>query len=132
MCGLEYEPGGGRCRERGCALAFGGCRLHHCPRCGYETPDESGSVLARWVRRLLDRGPAAAKPRATLADLGPGCEATVTAIDGDAGLVARLTGQGLTPGTVVRLVQRVPSYVFEVGETTLAVERSVAEGIRIR
>ena len=40
--------------------------------------------------------------------------------------------QGLAPGVAVHLVQRSPSYVIEMGETTLALERSVAQVIAVR
>jgi Fe2+ transport system protein FeoA len=129
LCGLVYEPGRGECRARGCPLSVG-CRTRHCPRCGYTVPDEEGSVLARWVRRMLG-GTAAAPPR-TLAELPAGGDAVVAALEGDPALLLRLTAQGLSPGVPVHLVQRVPAYVVEVGETTLALERQVAETIRLR
>jgi len=129
LCGLTYEPGGGDCRARGCPLASG-CRMRHCPRCGYAVPDEEGSVLARWLRRVFG-GKAAGAPR-TLADLSAGAEAVVDALEGEPALRARLGAQGLARGVAVRLVQRVPAYVVEVGETTLALERRVAEAIRLR
>ena len=75
---------------------------------------------------------ASAGPSSTLADLRPGDEALLDGIDGDPALAARLTAQGLAPGVAVHLVQRFPSYVLEVGSTTLAVERRVARAILIR
>jgi len=47
-------------------------------------------------------------------------------------LLTRLTAQGLAPGVAVHLLQRSPTYVIEVGETTLALERRVAEAIVLR
>lgn len=131
LCGFAYEPGGETCRERGCPLAVTGCRTLHCPRCGYAVPDESASLLARWVRRLLGR-PTPIPGAPTLADLPPGATAVVDRLTGEPGLLARLTAQGLTPGIAVHLVQHAPSVVVELGETTLALERRVAESIRIR
>jgi ferrous iron transport protein A len=132
LCGFPYEPGGSACRARGCPLAGPGCRTLHCPRCGYTVPDESASVLARWFRRLFPARPVPASGRRTLADLRPGEEAVVEAVEGDPARRARLTAQGLAPGVPIALVQRVPSFVLEIGETTLAVERRVAEGIQLR
>jgi Fe2+ transport system protein FeoA len=145
---MEYTPGGRACREHGCPLAFGACRTRHCPGCGYTVPDEGASVLARWVRRLFGQAPAATddavgaafpgdaaplggptRPR-TLADLRTGEEAVVARVTGDASIA--ITGHGLVPGLRVRLVQRVPSYVVELGETTLALERSVAAQVELR
>ncbi len=130
FCGLRYEPGGGTCREHGCPLAAAGCRTLHCPRCGYAVPDENESVAARWVRRLFGPGPA--KDAQTLADLSPGEEATIDRLLGQPALRARLSAQGLTPGVGLRLLQRRPSFVVEVGETTLALERSVARQVGLR
>jgi Fe2+ transport system protein FeoA len=132
LCGLAYAPGGVACRERACPLAFLGCTTDHCPRCGYATPDERGSLLARWTRRLLAR-PAAPRAAASdrLADLGPGKAARVAEIAGDVELRSRLTAQGLVPGAEIRLVQTWPAFIVEMGETTLAFERRVAEAIRV-
>lgn len=44
----------------------------------------------------------------------------------------RLGSLGVLPGSVVKLVQRRPSYVVEVDQTTLAVEREVADGIYVK
>jgi len=130
LCGLEYEPGGSTCREHGCPVAFGGCATRHCPRCGYTMPDEERSVAVRLVRRLLTRRP---RPSAgTLADLPAGARAVVESIAGDPGLQARLTAQGLAPGVAIHVIQRVPTYVVEVGETTIALEHRVATAVKLR
>ena len=130
LCGFEFEPGGAACAERGCPFAGAGCRTVDCPRCGYAVPDERQSRLARWVRRLFAPAASDGGPR-TLADLRPGESGVLEGIDGEPALAARLTAQGLAPGVTVHLVQRSPSYVIEVGETTLALERRVADVIRV-
>ena len=130
LCGLEYEPGGSTCREHGCPVAFGGCATRHCPRCGYTMPDEEKSAAARLVRRLLTRRP---RPAAgTLADLPAGGHGVVERIGGDPGLQARLTAQGLAPGVPVHVIQRVPTYVVEVEETTIALEHRVAAAVTLK
>ena len=130
LCGLEYEPGGSTCREHGCPVAFGSCATRHCPRCGYTMPDEEKSVAARLVRKLLSRRP---RPSAgTLADLPAGAFGVVESIGGDPGLQTRLTAQGLAPGVAVHVVQRVPTFVVEVGETTIALEHRVAAAVRLK
>jgi Fe2+ transport system protein FeoA len=131
LCGFAFEPGGAACAARGCPFAGAGCRTLDCPRCGYAVPDEDKSRLARWVRRLFARTAAVGAPR-TLADLASGQDAVLDGIEGEPALAARLTAQGLASGVAIHLLQRHPSYVIEVGEATLAVERSVARVIRIR
>lgn len=133
LCGFAFEPGGGACAERGCPLAGAGCRTLDCPRCGYAVPDERASRLAGWVRRLFGPAAAGTRPRPrTLAGLRPGEEGVLEGLDAEPALAARLTAQGLAPGVTLHLVQRAPSYVIEVGAATLAVERRVAQAMRIR
>jgi Fe2+ transport system protein FeoA len=129
LCGLEYVPGGSTCREHACPVALGGCATRHCPRCGYSMPDEEKSVASRLVRRLLTRR---SRHAGTLAELPAGATAVVESIGGDPALQARLTAQGLAPGVAVHVVQRVPTHVVEVGETTIAIEHRVAAVVKLR
>jgi Fe2+ transport system protein FeoA len=130
LCGLKYTPGGDTCREHGCPLSFGRCATRHCPRCGYTIPDEERSVAVRLVRRLLGRRePMAA---GSLAELPAGGRGVVSRLEGDPELLSRLTAQGVAPGMSVHLLQRNPTFVMEIGETTIAVERRVAQAIRLR
>ena len=129
LCGFAYVPGGDSCREHGCPIALGGCATRHCPRCGYTMPDEERSTAARLVRRLFRPRP---RPAAgTVAELPAGAFGVVERIEGDAALQARLTAQGLAPGVALHVLQRRPTFVIELGETTIALERRVAEAIRL-
>lgn len=130
LCSFEYVPGGDSCREHGCPIAFGTCATRHCPRCGYTMPDEERSASARFIRKLLGARPRRA--RGTLAELPSGSFGVVERIEGDPALQARLTAQGLAPGVAVHVLQRTPTWVIEVGETTIALERRVAEGIVLK
>jgi Fe2+ transport system protein FeoA len=130
LCAFEYVPGGDSCREKGCPVSLGGCATRHCPRCGYTMPDEERSVAARFVRRLFR--PRSRPAAETLADLPAGASGVVASIEGDPGLQARLTAQGLAPGIGVHVVQRVPTYVVEVGETMIALESRVAAAVKLQ
>ena len=133
LCGLEYEPGGDTCKDHGCPIAIGGCATQHCPRCGYTMPDESKSSAARLIRKLFRRS--AAKPAAiagSLAELPAGSTGIVERLEGDPELLARLTAQGVAPGVSLHLLQRLPTFVIEVGETTIGLERDVAAAIVLR
>ena len=136
LCGFVYEPGGDTCRTSGCPLASSSCQKLHCPRCGYSVPDEGASAVARWVRRIFAGTPPQmteddAAPR-RLTDLPAGTRATIERIEGSPTLAAQLSAQGLVAGTAVDLKQRQPCFVVEMGETTLAMESSVAAGIWVR
>jgi Fe2+ transport system protein FeoA len=130
LCGFDYVPGGETCREKGCPVAFGGCATRHCPRCGYTMPDEERSAASRLVRRLFGGRPP--KRAGTLAELPAGATVVLDRLEGDPGLLARLTAQGLAPGVEIHVLQRTPTHVIEVGHTTIAVERRVAEAILVR
>ncbi len=130
LCSFEYEPGGTTCREKGCPVALGGCATRHCPRCGYTMPDEERSFAARLVRRLFTAR--TAKAKGTLAQLTAGTHAVIERLEGDPALLARLTAQGLAPGVAIHVVQRTPTHVIELGQTMIALERRVAEGIHVR
>jgi len=43
-----------------------------------------------------------------------------------------LSSLGVIPGTLIRLYQRHPSYVIEIGETQIAIDREIAENIYVR
>jgi Fe2+ transport system protein FeoA len=133
LCGLDYQPGGDTCREHGCPIAIGGCATQHCPRCGYTMPDESRSGAARLIRRLFRRQPPVVTHVAgSLAELPAGSFGVVERLQGSPDLLARLTAQGLAPGVAVHVLQRTPTYVIEVGETTIALEQRVAEAVRLK
>lgn len=130
LCGHEYTPGGDSCKEHGCPVAFGGCTTRHCPRCGYTTPDENGSVALRFIRKVFGRRePMIA---GTLAELPAGARGVVDRLEGDPELLSRLTAQGVAPGVTLHVLQRLPTFVIELGETTVALERRVAETVRLR
>jgi DtxR family Mn-dependent transcriptional regulator len=93
-------------------------------------PDEEKSMSARLVRKLLRGRP---RPQGgTLADLPAGDTGVVESVGGEPGLQARLTAQGLAPGVAVHVVQRMPTFVVDVGETTIALEHRVAEAVRLK
>ena len=130
LCSFVYVPGGDSCREHGCPIALGSCATQHCPRCGYTMPDEEKSAAARFVRRLFRPRPR--QVAGTLAEMPAGSFGVVERIEGDPALQARLTAQGLAPGLTVHVLQRTPTYVIEAGQTTIALERRVAEAIVLK
>jgi Fe2+ transport system protein FeoA len=64
--------------------------------------------------------------------LRPGEEGVVVRVTADAaGRADRLAALGVTPGAVVRLLQRFPGFVFLCDQTELAVEPDVARTILV-
>jgi Fe2+ transport system protein FeoA len=95
-------------------------------------PDESKSGAARLIRKLFRRQPAVARPAGSLADLPAGTSGIVERLEGSPDLLARLTAQGIAPGVSIHLLQRLPTFVIEVGETTIGLESQVAAGIVVK
>ncbi|MFP3940986.1 MAG: FeoA family protein [Thermoanaerobaculia bacterium] len=131
LCGFEFEPTDTLC-EHGCPLRAA-CGLIRCPGCEYEFPQTPKAVS--WLRRLFGRPQGAAAPAGmlTVRELAPGERAEVVAVSDLApGRSNALAVFGLVPGSGVRLIQRRPSFVLQVGETVLALEAEVAGSIVVR
>jgi Fe2+ transport system protein FeoA len=132
LCGFNYESGGQACQESGCPLSFGGCRLNHCPRCGYTVPDTNTGIVGWLLGPRTPAPPVSTGSRRRLVDLPVGTESIVDDVEGPPDLAGQLTLLGVTPGSRLRLRQRRPSYVLDVEGTELALERSVAEMVWVR
>jgi Fe2+ transport system protein FeoA len=91
------------------------------------------------LRRWLSRRPAheapgdgSARAGASLLDLAPGDVARVGSLDaGPARRLGRLSSFGIAPGARVKLIQKRPVVVIEIGGTRLALETDIAAEIRV-
>lgn len=136
LCGHEFDPAGLACHSS-CPLGAR-CELICCPNCGYQVVDESRTVVARTLRRLLrrddNRAERPARDRATipLTHVREGTAVEVRRLDDvSPSRLSRLAAFGLAPGTVVTVVQRRPVPVLTVGQTELAVSNEVAQTIHV-
>lgn len=70
---------------------------------------------------------------APLADLVPGESAKIVFITpGSHSRLDRLSAMGVVPGSHVKLHQKKPSYVIQVGETMIAVDREITKEIFVK
>lgn len=79
--------------------------------------------------------PGSRGPCFPVADLGPKQKGSIASVRGDGHIVQRLTDLGLTPGTTITLLKKIPGggpVTISVRRTTLALDRSVAKGIALR
>jgi len=68
-----------------------------------------------------------------LKDLEIGGRARIVFIvPGSDARLSRLSTLGIVPGNLIRLIQRKPSYVVEVDETTLALDAKIVEQIYVK
>jgi Fe2+ transport system protein FeoA len=133
FCGLEFEPDDTLCRH-GCPLD-NVCTLVQCPGCEYEFPEKPRTFtwLQRVFRRRSDGRPKLPEEVLTVRNLRSGERAEVLCLAG--GSPSRhntLAVFGLVPGTEITLVQRHPSYVIRIGETELALDSDIAQGIVVK
>ena len=112
------------------------CNLNRCPYCEYEFPE--GPQKGSWLRRLLQRKEATVPPLPdegllTVKTLAAGERAEVLCLAGDSpSRRNHLAVFGLVPGSELRLLQRHPSFVVEIGETVLALDADVAGDIVLK
>jgi len=67
-----------------------------------------------------------------LTALAAGATATIARIvSPDPGSLVKMSSLGLMPGARVRLVQKRPAIVLQVGQTTVALDRDLAEAILV-
>jgi Fe2+ transport system protein FeoA len=134
LCGLRFTHGGQVCAS--CPIGAGCDDLVRCPRCGYQFPRRSriaSWIAALWARRRRPRAPAASHPVRTLAALRAGETGLVIAVSGaEPALRMKLSHLGLLPGAEVAVQQSRPATVVRVGETTVALQRTVAAAVHVR
>ena len=66
----------------------------------------------------------------SLTDSEIGAEAKIVFITSEP--IDRLSSMGLTPGAVVKLIQKRPTYVLGIDETTVAMDEDIAKGIYVK
>lgn len=97
--------------------------LGHPPFCPHEKPIPKGKccdLYTRKVRPLVQ----------SLRDIDVGKSARVLFITTPS--MDRLAAMGLVPGADITLHQKMPSYVVDIGETTMAIDEDIARGIYVK
>lgn len=68
----------------------------------------------------------------SLCDMNSKQEGVVSELVTDnVGILRKLMSMGILPGTRIKLIQKFPSYVFQVGYTQVAVDREIASVISV-
>jgi DtxR family Mn-dependent transcriptional regulator len=102
-----------------CTL-FGGCHKIKCPHCGHEEP-----MPPEWIRKLGDRSHikplyfAKENQSGRVAYLAPGQDIELK----------KLLAMGVLPGESIKLLQKTPSFVFQIEYSKFAVDSDVAKMI---
>lgn len=133
LCQATFDPSCAGPSCGGCPLARG-CASLTCPSCGYSFPRPTGlsAWLARAFARRRERTAAPTAGALTLCDLPTGQRAQVTGMDRrQADRLSKLAAFGIVEGCELRIRQRHPAFIIDVGETTLALDGEVAEAIQV-
>lgn len=136
LCGapLGVAPSGcGRCPMHS------DCGSLCCPRCGYRTAVDSRLTrfLRKWLRKEYstfqqNSNPLPCTEAFPLREMPPGTQGRIVHIASDQeSRLARLSSLGLVPGCRIRLCQRHPATIVEIGETTLALGKDLVESIYV-
>ena len=130
LCGFEFEPEDAVCAH-GCPMRSH-CALVRCPACEYEFAERPSR--GSWWSRLFGGATATAPEEGqcealSVDQLRAGQTASVLSLSGDRN---RLAVFGLVPGTEIKLLQRRPACVVQVGETELALDPEIARRILVR
>lgn len=97
--------------------------LGHPPTCPHGKPIPRGkccAVFTQKIKPLVQR----------LTDISVGKPARVVFITGE--IMGRLSSIGLIPGMIIKLLQKSPSYVINIDETSIAIDEEMARGIYVR
>jgi len=100
--------------------------LGHPPTCIHGKPIPRGECCAKFKKEM--------KPLVIpLEELGLGEEGRIVFIAPKSHQrLDRLSTLGIVPGSVIRMHQKNPSYVLQIGETTLALDRDIVKNIYVK
>ena len=140
LCGHEFDAAGLACHT-GCPLGSR-CNLICCPNCGYQVVDESRSWVVGVVQRLwpsvgrVEARPAPVRPAqdtVPLSHIPVGMAVKVRGFEEMAGArLARISGFGLIPGSLVEILQRHPTPIVRIGETELSLDMEILAQIWVQ
>jgi DtxR family Mn-dependent transcriptional regulator len=100
--------------------------LGHPSTCPHGRPIPPGECCQRFTREVTPL----VRP---LSELGIGQQGTITFITPRyRSRLNQLSSLGILPGTVVRLRQRHPAFVIQIGESTIAMDREMTRNIYVR
>jgi DtxR family transcriptional regulator, Mn-dependent transcriptional regulator len=100
--------------------------LGHPPTCIHGKPIPRGECCAKFKKEM--------KPLVIpLEELGLGDEGRIVFITPKSHQrLDRLSNMGIVPGSIVRMHQKRPSHVLQIGETTLALDRDIVKDIYVK
>lgn len=100
--------------------------LGHPPTCPHGKPIPKGECCKKYK---LDVSPVVAR----LSDFAVGSKGRIVfIIPSEAARLGRLSSIGIAPGSTIKLLQKMPSCVIQIDETTIAVDPDIAKEILVK
>lgn len=136
-CGRVFDAAAAAAACRGCSFSGGGCGKARCPTCGTESETEPaflGRLRRRfgWQRHRARGGACRDGVSPLTAGLAADEGEVVRLAARDSDELRRLVAFGILPGARVRLIQRYPAFVLQIGQSQLALDRETAAAIHVR
>ena len=135
LCGSEFDEANPNTHAacQGCGFVKG-CDLIKCPRCGFENTSEP-KWLKKWFgsseRQKVHRS--LGKLDLRLDELDIHERAKVSFVEmADQNVVRKIIAMGALPDTEIVLLQKFPSFVFQIGFSQFSVDRELASSIYVR
>ena len=138
LCKREFEESQGRQTCSACGFVKG-CQGVRCPYCYYEMVPQP-----KWMKKLFsflkaggeEKDGCREESEATclpLSSLPVNQKAEVTHLEmQDPQRLKKLIAIGVLPGSQITLLQRFPSYVFQIGWSQFSVDRELASSIYVK
>lgn len=100
--------------------------LGHPPACPHGKPIPRGECCEKYRTEVT---PVVVR----LSEFEIGSEGRIVfIIPSEAARLGRLSSIGIAPGSIIRLIQKVPSYVIQIEETTIAIDPEIARDILVK
>ncbi len=121
LCGYNFDENEAPRSCKGCPV-MKGCKLIRCPNCSFETPREP-----KWIKYLKKRGEVA------MTKLNVNQKGKIARINThDHKKLQKIMAMGVLPGMPITLIQKFPSYVFQVGQSQFAIDKELASCIYVK
>lgn len=126
FCGSVFDKNNAEKGCNGCPFQ-GGCRKIKCPNCGFEMPEEPA-----WIRKLRSIGGIKVGKSVKATELKKGTGGIVSELDtADTERAKKLMALGILPGMPIKAVQKFPTWVFQIGNTQVALDNGCARCIKV-
>ncbi len=134
LCGYTFDENEAPRSCKGCPI-MKGCKLIRCPNCSFETPREPrlpawlspAGGQAKLIKYLKKKG------KVAMTKLDVNQKGKVAHINThDHKKLQKIMAMGVLPGMVITLIQKFPSYVFQVGQSQFAVDKELASCIYVK